>query len=39
MYDEITIKILKISDPFISSPLTYIFNKSMMSGIFPSRLK
>jgi hypothetical protein len=38
-YDEITTKILKISAPFISSPLTYIFNKSMISGIFPSRLK
>jgi hypothetical protein len=35
-YYEITTKILKISAPFISSPLTYIFNKS---GNFPSRLK
>ena len=26
-YDEITTKILKISAPFISFPLTYIFNK------------
>ena len=38
-YDEITTKILKISAPFISFPLTYIFNKAMKSGIFPSRLK
>jgi len=38
-YDEVTTKILKISAPFISSPLTYIFNKPMLSGIFPSRLK
>ena len=26
-YDEISIKILKWSAPFISSPLTYIFNQ------------
>jgi hypothetical protein len=38
-YDGITTKILKISTPFISSPLSYIFNKSMLSGIFPTRLK
>jgi hypothetical protein len=35
-YDEITTKILKISTPFISSPVSYIFNKSMLSGIFPT---
>jgi hypothetical protein len=29
----------KISPPFISTPLSYIFNKSMISGIFPTRLK
>ena len=38
-YDEITTKILKISAPFISTPLNYIFNKSVISGIFPTRLK
>jgi hypothetical protein len=38
-YNGIITKILKISTPFISSPLTYIFNKSMISGIFPSRIK
>jgi hypothetical protein len=38
-YDGITTKILKISAPFISYPLSYIFNKSMLSGIFPTRLK
>ena len=37
-YDGITTKILKISAPFIGSPLSYIFNKSI-SGIFPTRLK
>jgi hypothetical protein len=38
-YDEIPTKILKASAPFISSPLTYICNKSLSSGTFPSRLK
>ena len=38
-YDEISIKILKISAPFILSPLTYIFNKILSKGIFPERLK
>ena len=38
-YDGITTKILKISTRFISSPLSYIFNKPMLSGIFPTRLK
>jgi hypothetical protein len=39
VYNEISIKILKWSAPFISSPLTYIFNKSLELGSFPSRLK
>ena len=30
---------LKTSAPCISFPLTYIFNKVMITGIFPSRLK
>ena len=38
-YDEISIKILKWSNPFISSPLTNVFNKSLELGSFPSRLK
>ena len=38
-YDEISDKILKASAPFILSPLTYIFNKILSSGIFPVRLK
>jgi hypothetical protein len=29
----------KLITPFITSPLTYICNKSLSSGIFPSRLK
>ena len=38
-YDKIPIKVLKWCAPYISSPLTYIFNKSIQKGIFPSRLK
>jgi hypothetical protein len=37
-YDEIPIKILKISVPFISSPLCYIINK-LSTGVFPIKLK
>jgi hypothetical protein len=32
-------KALKMSSSFISSPLTYICNKSLSQGIFPERLK
>ena len=35
-YDGIPMKILKLSTPFITSPLTYICSKSLSSGIFPS---
>jgi hypothetical protein len=38
-YAEIPLKILKISIPFIKSPLTYIINKSITNGIFPACLK
>jgi len=38
-YDEIPIKILKFSAPFIISPLIYICNKSLSSGAFPKTLK
>jgi len=38
-YDEISTKILTISTPFISFPLSYICSKSMLSGTFPTRLK
>ena len=38
-YNEISVKIIKQSAPFISSPLTYICNKSLELGIFPSQLK
>jgi len=38
-YDEITGRILKISSPFIVSPLTYICNRMLTTGTFPDRLK
>jgi hypothetical protein len=38
-YDEISMKILKISAPFISSPLCRIINISLNMGVFPTRLK
>jgi hypothetical protein len=38
-YDEISFKILKESSPFISSPLTKIFNQSLSTGNFPEYLK
>ena len=38
-YDEITSRIIKVSAPFINSPLTYICNAALSSGIFPDRLK
>jgi hypothetical protein len=38
-YDEISSRILKISAPFIVSPLTFIINKILSSGVFPDRLK
>jgi hypothetical protein len=39
MDDEMSIKVLKMSSPFITSPLTHICNKSLSQGIFPDRLK
>ena len=38
-YDEISTKILKISCPFISSPINHICNKMLFWGVFPDRLK
>jgi len=38
-YDEISSRILKISTPYVLSPLTYIFNKILSTGIFSDRLK
>ena len=38
-YDGISTKLLKISSPFITSPLTHICSKSISSGTFPDHLK
>jgi hypothetical protein len=38
-YDEISLRILKVSAPYVLSPLRYIFNKILSTGIFPERLK
>ena len=38
-YDEISVKILKLSSQFITSPLPYTYNKSPSTGAFPTRLK
>jgi hypothetical protein len=38
-YDEISMKTLNISAPYISSPLCYIFNKAVLAGKFPLRMK
>jgi len=35
-YDGTPMKILKVSTPFITSPLTYVCNKSLSLGIFPT---
>ena len=38
-YDEVPSWIVKLSMPFISSPLIYICNKMLSTGTFPTRLK
>ena len=38
-YDEISVFFLKKIIFYIVSPLTHIFNKSLISGIFPNALK
>jgi len=38
-YDEISTKILKISCPFVSSPINFICNKMLFGCVFPNRLK
>jgi hypothetical protein len=38
-HDEIPTKILKNSIHYISSPLAFIINRSLATGIFPDRLK
>jgi hypothetical protein len=38
-YDEVPLRKLKISMPLITSPLTYLCNKSVSKGSFLTRLK
>jgi len=38
-YDEITTTILQACSPYITSPLNYICNRVLFTGIFPDRLK
>jgi hypothetical protein len=38
-YVGISTKFLKQSIPYISSPLTYICNMMISTGIFPTRIK
>ena len=38
-YDEVSTKVMSSSIHYISSPLTYIINRMLSSGVFPSRLK
>ena len=38
-YDKIPIKILKLILPFIISPLIYIYNNSLLKGLFQTQLK
>jgi Notch-like protein len=37
-FDEISMKLLKISAAYICSPLTYICTKSILLGTFPDRM-
>ena len=37
--EEISSRILKVSAPYVLSPLMYIFDKILSTGIFPGRLK
>jgi hypothetical protein len=38
-YNEISTYTLEISATYIASPLSYIFNKAVLEGKFPSRVK
>ena len=38
-YDEVLMKLLKLCCYYISSPLNYICNRSLFTGVFPDRLK
>jgi hypothetical protein len=38
-YDKVPTKLLKLCSHFISSPLNYICNRILFTGVFPDRLK
>jgi hypothetical protein len=38
-YDEISMQIMKLSSPFISTPLNIVYNRILSTGKFPDRLK
>ena len=38
-YDQISSRIIKVSTPYILSPLTFTFNKILSTGTFPERQK
>ena len=38
-YDEVCNRIIKLTAPFIISPLTYICNAVLSTGVFPDRFK
>jgi len=38
-YDEVPTKLLKLCSYFISSPLNYICNRALFTGVFHDRLK
>jgi hypothetical protein len=38
-YDEVPMNLLRLCSSFISSPLNYICNRTLSTGIFPDRLK
>ena len=38
-FDEISMRLFKISAAYVCSPLTYICNKSILAGTFPDRMK
>jgi len=38
-YDEVPLKLLKLCSYYISSPLNYICNRTLFTGVFPDRLE
>ena len=38
-YDEVPMNLLRLCSSFVSSPLNYICNRTLSTGIFPDRLK